>query len=221
MPADLEPWFTDTFGELRLAAYRGAARHAGVSTLDLILWDIQVTEAFHTPLGMLEKSVRSALHQQLKARYQRPDWWESAPLTPHGMSKVNKAMSDARRELARRGLRTRPTADHTMGQLTFGFWVSLLSQQYDRPFWVPALHRAFPGYRGRRRDLHDNLEAMSYLRNRVMHHEPIHHRDLAADHAKIYRLIGYVQPDATVLLRQLDRVPEMLTSRPRRAHHAP
>jgi hypothetical protein len=108
-----------------------------------------------------------------------------------------------------------------MGQLTFGFWVSLLSVQYDRSFWVPALHRAFPGYHGRRGSLHDNLEAMCYLRNRVMHHEPVYHRDLAADHAKIYRLIDYVQPDATALLRRLDRVPEILAARPGGAYRGP
>ena len=46
------------------------------------------------------------------------------------------------------------------------------------------------------------------LRNRIMHHEPIHHRHLEADHAKIYRLLGYIEPEAASWLRGFDRVPE-------------
>jgi hypothetical protein len=123
-------------------------------------------------------------------------------------------MGDARRE------RSQPNANDVAAQLTFGFWVNLLSQRHDRHFWVPVLHQAFPGHHGRRRDLHDNLEAMCHLRNRIMHHEPVFHRDLAADHSKIYRLISYIQPYTTAWMREFDRVPEVLANRPGRGNHA-
>ncbi|GAA3118713.1 hypothetical protein [Nonomuraea salmonea] len=99
-------------------------------------------------------------------------------------------------------------------ELSFGFWVSLLSRKYDRHLWVPALHRAFPYYSGSRESLRDNLQAMVFLRNRIMHHEPIHHRHLAADHVKIYTLLGYVEPQFASWLRAFDRVPEVLARRP-------
>jgi hypothetical protein len=54
---------------------------------------------------------------------------------------------------------------------------------------------------------------MLYLRNRVMHHEPIHHRDLAADRAKIYRLLSYLSRDMSMQLQALDRVPQVLARR--------
>jgi len=79
---------------------------------------------------------------------------------------------------------------------------------------VPALYRSFPHYHDRREALRDNLETMVLLRNRVMHHEPIHHRDLAADHAKAYRLIGYIEPKVVSWLRTFDRVPDLLSRRP-------
>jgi hypothetical protein len=214
LPLDLPPWFTGTFGAHRIAPYQEAARRRGVRTLDLILWNIQATEAFHTPLGTLENSFRHAVHERLKSQYHQPDWWAAAPLSAHDQGKVSKAMTDARRD------RSRPSADDVAAQLTFGFWANLLSQRYDRHFWVPVLHQAFPEYRGRRRDLHDNLEAMCHLRNRVMHHEPVFHRDLAADHSKIYRLISYIQPDATAWLREFDRVPQVLANRPGRGNHS-
>ena len=95
--------------------------------------------------------------------------------------------------------------------------MSLLSRRYDRHLWVPALYRSFPHYHDRREPLRDNLETMVLLRNRVMHHEPIHHRDLAADHAKVYRLIGYMEPEILGWLRTFDRVPDMLGQRPVRS----
>ena len=70
-----------------------------------------------------------------------------------------------------------------------------------------ALHNAFAGYHGDRETLRDSLQAMLMLRNRIMHHEPIHHRHLEADHAKIYRLLGYIEPEAASWLRGFDRVP--------------
>ncbi|MGH3898366.1 MAG: hypothetical protein ACRDTA_08940, partial [Pseudonocardiaceae bacterium] len=64
--------------------------------------------------------------------------------------------------------------------------------------------------KGKRQPLHDNLLAMVLLRNRIMHHEPVHHRDLRADHAKIYRLLGYISPRMVKELEVLDRVSEVL-----------
>ena len=45
------------------------------------------------------------------------------------------------------------------------------------------------------------------LRNRIMHHEPIHHRDLAADHRKVYRILSFLSSDMVLLAKALDRVP--------------
>lgn len=108
-------------------------------------------------------------------------------------------------------------ADDIVAELSFGFWTSLLSNnrhsQYDRRLWVPYLHRAFPLYRGRRRDLHDKLEAMRLLRNRIMHHEPIHHRDLAADRRKVYELMGYLDAALAKEVSAMDRVPDVLRRR--------
>lgn len=54
---------------------------------------------------------------------------------------------------------------------------------------------------------------MVLLRNRIMHHEPIHHRDLAADHRTLYRLLSYVSADAVARAGQLDRVGTVLGRR--------
>lgn len=108
------------------------------------------------------------------------------------------------------------TADDIVAELSFGFWVSLTSKTYDRSLWVPYLHRAFPLYRGPRGRLHYDLQTMRLFRNRIMHHEPIHHRHLEADHQTILRLLGYLSPSLIDQLESYDQVVPTLGRRPDR-----
>jgi hypothetical protein len=214
MSLELPEWFTRAFAVPRMAPYLKTARRDGIRPESLYLWNLQVSEAFYAPLHCLEISLRNALHDQLRNRYRRSDWWQSAPLAKHDASKVDKAAG----ELLRKGVRN-PCADDIVAELSLGFWVSLLSRRYDRHLWVPALHKAFPSYGGNRESLRDSLQAMLLFRNRIMHHEPIHHRHLTADHAKIYLLLGYLEPELAAWLRNYDRVPGVLAKRPGRDVH--
>jgi hypothetical protein len=62
--------------------------------------------------------------------------------------------------------------------------------------------------------LHESLLTVVFLRNRIMHHEPIHHRHLEADHDRIYRLLTDVSSDLVTRLAPFDRVPKLLLERP-------
>jgi hypothetical protein len=207
--SDLPEWFIESFAMPRLSPYLVAAVTSGVQADALYLWNLQVSEAFYGSLHCLEICLRNSLHKRLSERYGRVDWWTTAPLAPAAFVRIDKA-----RQQALRPERHRPEPNDIVAELPFGFWVSLLNRRYDRYFWVPALYKSFPHYHGRREPLRDNLETMVLLRNRVMHHEPVHHRDLAADHAKAYRLIGYIRPEVVEWLRTFDRVPSVLASRP-------
>jgi hypothetical protein len=212
MSSDLPEWFIRAFAMPRLSPYLTSAETGGIQADGLYLWNLQVSEAFYGSLHCLEICLGNALHTQLCASYGRYDWWITAPLVQTAVNKVETARKQAVRPDHRY-----PSPDDIVAELSFGFWVSLLNRRYDRYFWVPALHRSFPNYRGGREPLRDNLEAMLLLRNRIMHHEPVHHRDLVADHAKVYRLIGYIEPEVVDWLRTFDRVPDMLTRRPVRS----
>jgi len=213
MSCDPPAWFDRVFSQPRLTPYVVAAQLDGTHAADRYQWNLQVSEAFYPALACLEISLRNALDVQLQQQYSRPDWWESAPLSK--LSKVDEAVVRRAEADAIKRKGAAMSADDVVAGLSFGFWVSLLSRTYDRYLWVPALHKAFPHYSGSRKELFDNFDTMRRLRNRVMHHEPIHHRHLEADHAKIYRLVGYITPDAVLWLRRFDRVPAVLASRPR------
>ncbi|WP_043619604.1 hypothetical protein [Nonomuraea candida] len=212
MRTELPRWVERVISVPRFAPYLGAFPSDHLIAWNLYQWNIEVSQAFYGPLNLLEVSLRNAEHDRLRARFGRDDWWRVAPLDAYDADKITVAES----QLRRKGVRS-PSADAVVAELSFGFWVSLLNRRYDRHLWVPALHAAFPHYRGRREALRDKLDAMLRLRNRIMHHEPIHHRHLAADHAKICLLLGYIEPEIVSWLRVFDRVPEVLARRPEQA----
>src|SRR5436309_3203698 len=208
MATPFTAWMCKAFSAPRLGAYAQTTNHDAAAAERLYWWNLEISGAFYGPLHCLEVALRNSLHDELRSMYARDDWWSAASLRPNCLRMV----AAARDECAHRPGGP-ASADDMVAALTFGFWTALLSTSYDRQLWIPCLHRAFPNYRGRRGDLHDNLNAMRLFRNRIVHHEPIHHRDLAADHRKIYRLLNYIDATAAREALAMDRVPIVLAHR--------
>jgi hypothetical protein len=201
---DNADWIGKALSEARLAPYLVECGRDVAAAWRLYMWNIGISVAFYPLLHFVEITLRNALHRELSAQFGRADWWSVAPLNEHGQHLVKQAQEKVSPP------RSPQNADDLVTKLTFGFWVSLVSQAYDRALWVPALHRAFPHYRGRRDALHAELKEVLWLRNRVMHHEPIHRRDLKADHTTIYRLFDYMSSGLATAVRQVDQVPQVL-----------
>ncbi|MER5715225.1 hypothetical protein [Streptomyces sp. NPDC002132] len=207
-----------TFSKPRLKSYLRAAGGDPEAAMRLYRWNLEASAALYVPLHCVELGVRNALHDCLVARYRRPDWWTAAPLNGGGRGLVAKARAKCERNEEQRALeQQRPkrpvTTDDVVTELSFGFWATLLVSRYDRAFWVPTLHKAFPYHSGRRDALYDDLWPLVQLRNRVMHHEPIHDKDLDADHARIYRVLEALGPDLAKEVRAMDRFRFVLDSR--------
>jgi hypothetical protein len=205
----IEPnWIRDALSVPRFAPYRAKTSGDLCAAIQLYWWNVGVSAAFYAPLHCLEMALRNAVHHQLAADLGRTDWWEVAPLNKSGL----RIVADTRSKLA---TRARPSnADDMVAELSFGFWVSFVSNTYHRSLWAPCLHKAFPFYRGRRRPLHSDLHTMLLFRNRIMHHEPIHHRHLEEDHRTILRLLGYLSPGMAEQLKSYDQVDAALRQRP-------
>ncbi|MET8078804.1 hypothetical protein [Streptomyces sp. NPDC005303] len=208
-------WVERFVSEPRMKPYLRAAGGDAGAAMRLYQWNTEVSSALYTPLQYVELAVRNALHGSLVDQYGRRDWWTVAPLDPAGKDLVERARAKCGRNEARRAReqrrRKRPvTVDDVVTELTFGFWETLLVSRYDRLFWVPTLHRAFPYYRGRRDALHGDLRALVRLRNRVMHYEPVHGEDLDAHHARIYRVLEALSPDLAKEVRAMDRIRSVL-----------
>jgi len=205
--ADNADWIGKSLSEARFASYLAECGGDTAAAWRLYMWNIGISAAFYPLLHFVEITLRNSLHHELGIQFGRPDWWSVAPLNEHG----ERLVKQAQEKVPSPG--SPQYADDLVTELTFGFWVSLVSRTYDRVLWVPALHRAFPHYRGRRDALHAELKEVLWLRNRVMHYEPIHRRDLKADHAMIYRLFDHMSSGLTVAVRQIDQVPDVLRLR--------
>jgi hypothetical protein len=204
--AEPPAWVSAVLSTPRFTPYLVATGGDTEAAIELEWWNLEVAAAFVVPLNRLELALRNALHRTLATTFSRSDWWQSAHLDNNGKRKV----AEAKRQLAQ--LQQRPAAaDDVVAQLTFGFWISLMSGRYHRTLWVPALHRVFPG--AARRALHQDFSNIVVLRNRIMHHEPIHHRHLEADHATVYRLLTLLSPAVVTELVPRDRVPGLLVRR--------
>jgi hypothetical protein len=189
----------------RLRSYLAAEGGRLVPACRLYAWNAEISAALHGPLGYLEIVIRNALHYRLADHFGRPDWWQASrlQLTPIERLKIDEVLKKDRSL----------SPDDVVAKLTFGVWIALLRKAYEMTLWRPALRHAFPQYRGPRSVLHQDLYNMGLLRNRIAHHEPVHHRHLAADHGTIVRLIGYVSTEAASLVTVASRVPAVLSRR--------
>jgi hypothetical protein len=175
-------------------------------------WDAQMSGAFYELLKHLENTLSLAMSSRLAVGFGQVDWWNAPGIDLHHAAE-QMALEAADR--VRAGGRTLKPGE-VVYEMTFGFWVSLLSRgnDYENRLWRPHLRHAFPEYRGNRERLRQDLDYLRTLRNQIMHHRPIGSRHLAADCASIYRVIGYVSPDLTKWLPAMDRVPMLLAARP-------
>jgi len=200
-------WIRGALSYARFGPYLARVDEDTSAALRLYWWNVEVSAAFYPVLHMLEVSVRNALHARLTEMLQRSDWWEVAPLQDNGI----RLVTDAKVKISQR--KQVVSTDDVVAELTFGFWVSLVSRKHDQELWVRGLHRAFPYYRGSRSELHRPLRTIMLLRNRIMHYEPIHHRHLEADHSTILRMLGYLSPELVRCIKSQDHVPAVLHRR--------
>lgn len=91
---------------------------------------------------------------------------------------------------------------------------SLRHYDYETSLWQPGLFRAFPLLpQARRKLLHHELNVLRGLRNRIAHHEPIHHMDIGYLRDLIVRVTGYVEPDVADFVLSVEQVSQALNRR--------
>lgn len=198
----------------RLAEYKAAAGGKLDAALKLYAWNLQTSAAFFESIHYLEVALRNVMDEALTTWVATlpgagaDPWYRAAqvPLTPKTRSvitvAVNRATDGGRPELPGR----------VIAELGFGFWWSLLANNYNRDLWQPCLRRAFPS--ARRARLHTSLERVKRLRDRIAHHEPIHGRDLVEDCRTLLDTAEHVSQRLPWWIDTTSRVPMLLDQRP-------
>jgi Abi-like protein len=123
----------------------------------------------------------------------------------------------------------RPHEGQIVAELTLGFWRYLLIARYEHTLWNPAIRACFAelshlsGSRSRK-TVHQRVEALNYLRNRVAHHEPIYEPfrvpgrtdplDPRAVLDEATELIGWANPAASTWIASRSTFAEVQTTHP-------
>lgn len=207
------PWTLENLlSEARLGPYVAATDGSLTGALRLYDWNARVSSAFHEELHYVEVGLRNAMDRQLTAWSAalgaQSSWYSDprVPLVPPTRAKVAIARTNATRggqpELHGK----------VVAELMLGFWWSLLSDDYNRRLWQPCLRFAFDGP-VRRTRLHAELDELRRLRNRIAHHEPVHGRDLEADHQRVLDVAGRISPQLSARIEIVGRVPQVLLER--------
>jgi hypothetical protein len=183
------------------------------------LWNMELNEALFPSLHAVEVSFRNSIHAAASAHYGTEFWFDQPDVL----------MSGQRRSIAKvRGKLTEKQKPHTAGRivsaLSFGFWVSLFNDPYERQMsgqpanqlhWHDQNNKptlllvAFPHLTRRyksRGAVEARYQQILELRNRVAHHEPIWARPyLKREHDLILNSIGWVSPQMHEAISLSDR----------------
>jgi len=197
----------------RLTAYLRATGGDRERALRLYLWNTEISAALYSPLQGLEVALRNALHRELSRVYGTA--WYDNPAIPLS-SRAQDLVRDAKTSIAHNRKPVIPP--RVVAELSFGFWVSLLgpgpSALYEIRLWRPILHKAFPHAKLQRKDVHNPLDQLRLLRNRIAHHEPIFQRPLADDYQSILLILSWICPHTAAWITHHSTVPAILATRP-------
>jgi Swt1-like HEPN/Abi-like protein len=189
----------------RFEKYRRLAA-SDAAAWELYSANVAYSAAFYAPLQALEVALRNAVDRELSHRH--PSWLTGTSIL-HGPEL--RQVAEARDRLARQ---SKP-ADHgrLIAELSFGFWSGLFANAYDTDLWRTALHRLlYP--RQQRPQIHDMLERLRTLRNRIAHHEPIIQRRLMDDQQRIVDLLSWIDPATARWVDERSRVLGLLVLPP-------
>lgn len=208
---------------VRLESYRPP----GGTDLELLinyLWNMELNEALFPSLHAVEVSFRNSVHAVASAHYGTEFWFDQPDVLLAGQ----------RRTIARTRVKlTEAQKPHTAGRivaaLSFGFWVSLFNDPYERQmpgqpanqlYWhdrnnkPTLLLAAFPHLTRRHRSrgrVESRYTQILELRNRAAHHEPIWARPhLKREHDLILHTIAWVSPQMREAIALCDRFPDVL-----------
>lgn len=193
----------------RFARYLAWADGQHPEAVRLYKLNCAVSEAFYTPLHLVELTLRNRMDAVLTKQYGRL-WWDAPqwPLQNRGLkAKIDEAKSMLTRD------KKAVTHGSVVALLSFGFWVGLVGPGRPRDeLWKRCLNQIAlrPDGKGLTRDAFSKpLQKLRRLRNRIAHHEPVLHLDLPRHHALARDLCMWMSPAAGHWLDEESRFSEI------------
>jgi hypothetical protein len=205
--AEIEP----SLSSIRLQRYQSTTGD-DLETAVNYLWNVQLAEALYCSLGAVEIALRNALHQTLTQHFGTPTWYNQK-----GLLEPNQVRTVRRAEDRIQGYGDPVTPERVVSQLTFDFWVTILSRNYSVRLWqgqnAAPLKNAFmriPKKKRRRQAIHQRYNEIRELRNRAFHHDPLFDdASLRQRHARVKQGLHWLNPRMVDWVEWYDRFPDV------------
>lgn len=209
----------------RMAPYLHKAQGDAVYAYQLYLWNARLAKSFLYPLGIVEVAVRNSMHSALSKKFGSEHWVLNPSQHYNYFNKKTLSSYSASKNrliTAKGGNNISP--DEMVAGLNFDFWSNLLRSEYST-LWVQdgALSNAFPLMKPQP-DLtqaRTKISEINHLRNRIAHHEPIHHLDLHARIKIIEEVMSYICTAATSWMKSCSTARQTLRAAPAKISSLP
>lgn len=192
-PPTLPSNFEAALSYERFARYAEWADGDRSRAIELYTLNTKLSEALYIPLQTLEIALRNRIHTVLAAAFE-DRWFDRENFL--SIENQRRQLAKAIEELAHD--RKEQTPGRVVAALTFSFWTSMLSPDYET-LWQTTLNRIARREDGkglRRKDLSKPLTPIRTLRNRVAHHEPIIQWNLPKHYHNIVQITRWLSPAA-------------------------
>lgn len=197
------------FSEERMKRYFLTFPNDENKCIELYIANKKMSESFYCSLGVLEITLRNAIHRELSILYERPDWymcWED----DDKMLPLWKKIKSAKVKLSDYG---KPhTTENVISELTFGFWTSLFNATYQHDLWkqLKFVFPKIPKKQRKRNVVAKKLNKIrNRIRNRIYHYEPIiWNKEVIVYHNDIYILLEWLEPRLIPWIEQIDNFPD-------------
>ena len=175
----------------RMSTYEAESKNLEEALL-LYQQNFEISGAFLPVLHMCEVMIRNAVSHVLEEVYGvnwawSQSFFQSLPTSKIGYSPTVD-LKNARKH--------KQSVGKVIPDLKFVFWQKMFTQRNDNRLWDKYLDAIFPNFntlktvKEKRNQIHNDLDIIRRLRNRIAHHEPIiFKRDLQQDYNLIIELM--------------------------------
>jgi hypothetical protein len=198
----------------RLGTYINATGFGtGATALEIYVWNALVSCAFFSALHICEVVMRNAVAHALELKYGANWPWHT------GFERSLASWAKGELQSARQGKPVGSTGK-VIAELKFAFWCKMFTAGQDQHIWNAHMHAVFPHLplsltiASARQMIHDDLEALRGLRNRIAHHEPVIGYPLIALQARMQRLLKLRCGHTEAWMSEWEIVSAALAARP-------
>lgn len=201
----------DAFSLKRLEKAYGFSGENLPQALACQAWNMQLCAALYPLLQIVEILLRNSIHQALSKHFNNEHWFrDPSILQAEELVVVTKMLVSLEKPSKAQD------PNYVVSELSFGFWVDLLSLPYQQTLWNSLLLKVFPHISNRnatRNIVFNRLSQIRKLRNRIFHHQQIWQLPaLSKQKESILHVVSWIEPEVLAYCKSLDKFDEIYSA---------